>query len=470
MLDRIVVVGAGRTGESLLQRLATIAPVVVLDTSPAALDVADAAKQVAALPLESPEGAGAARVHEVRKKNADGTSRLVLSDLRGRAEDKTALVAATGEDRTNLEICRLGMELAFRPVVAVAIDPAAAAGYEALGARAIVRATLLGDVVERALRYDGVAAASTIGLGQGDAIEVRVLPTSPFIGARLSQLRPVDWRVAAIYRGGRLVLPTGAATIEPEDRVLLVGDPSVLPRIAEDLRVGVPDFPLRFGPNVVAFLPDGADASVQGIAAALGAATKARAVEHITGARGEPMDTTLARLADARPGVVVSAPRRRALGARLIGSSGLDGRLCDGLEVPVLFTRAAPPYARVVYVAAAGLPGLRVADVAIDLARLMRVPLAIVVVELPSYFGAGDTPLEQVVAGVVKRAELHRLSPEVVRAQGNPIAEVESLARPGDLLVVTRRRGQRDSFSSPDVALRIARDGRAPTLVFTGRP
>ena len=38
MLDRIVIAGAGRTMESILDRLVHLAPVLVLDTSQAALD------------------------------------------------------------------------------------------------------------------------------------------------------------------------------------------------------------------------------------------------------------------------------------------------------------------------------------------------------------------------------------------------------------------------------------------------
>ena len=38
MLDRIVIAGAGRTMESILDRLIHLAPVLVLDTSQSALD------------------------------------------------------------------------------------------------------------------------------------------------------------------------------------------------------------------------------------------------------------------------------------------------------------------------------------------------------------------------------------------------------------------------------------------------
>src|SRR5687767_6631910 len=114
MLERIVIVGAGRTGDALAQRLRHVAPLVILDTAPGAL--ADLKEDG---PPADPAGNGkngAPRVrplHPVVGQLADGTSRLVLEDLRGREKDSVALVAATGDDRHNLEVCRLARELGF---------------------------------------------------------------------------------------------------------------------------------------------------------------------------------------------------------------------------------------------------------------------------------------------------------------------------------------------------------------------
>lgn len=477
MLDRIVIVGAGRTAESLVRRLSALAPVTIVDNSDRALDELEAPQsspgEYLGTPLPSPVSEHLPLPRSsVNKVTGDGTSRLLLEDLRGPPGSNTALVAATGDDRTNVEVCRLGSELEYRPIVGISIHPSAVPRYEAVGARPIVRATLLGDVVERALRYDGIAVASTIGLGKGDVLEVRVLPTSPFIGQPLMTLDPDRWRVAAIYRRNELVIPTGRTTIEADDRVLLVGDPEILPMVAEDLRVGVPDFPLRFGPNIVVFLPDGPNEQLDREAEILGRTTRAKNVVRVAldAPPKEKLDAKVQRALAADPGVVIADTAPRGLLDRVLGRSGRNGRLCDTVGVPVLFARGELQSKRIVFVVSPGMPHLRMGDVAIDLARMLDAPLVVEVVELPAFLGGSDRDAEQAAAGIVKRAELHRLPPTVLRVRGNPIAEVVGSARPDDMLVVTRARGQRDSFATPDLALRIALAAPCSTLVLTGAP
>ncbi|MEZ4309399.1 MAG: hypothetical protein R3F14_15280, partial [Polyangiaceae bacterium] len=70
MLDRIVIVGAGRTAESLIARLRIMAPTCVLDSSPEALQQID-------VPQPSGPEASATDVFPVTKRLADGTSRFV---------------------------------------------------------------------------------------------------------------------------------------------------------------------------------------------------------------------------------------------------------------------------------------------------------------------------------------------------------------------------------------------------------
>lgn len=472
MLDHIVVVGAGQTGGSILPRLSNVAPIVLVDTSSSALeetpDTLEAPTSLAREARNSLMPAPSTAAFPFTKKLADGTSRLVLEDLRGPRDRRTALVAATGEDRVNLEICRLGVELDFQPVIAIAIDPSTGGAYEALGARPIARATILGDVVERALRYDGLAIVSSVGLGKGDVIEVRVLPTSPYIGTSLSELHAEKWRVAALYRAGELVVPTGETTIEADDRALLVGEPQTLSRIVEDFRVGTPDFPLRYGPNLAVALFHGPDDKVEMEAQRVAKATHVRELVSLrAGSPDESLDARMLRVAEAHPGLVIAPRPRYSLVARLRGVGGEGAQLCDRVAAPVLFACGAASYGRVICALAPGLPNSPIADLAIDLARTLRLPLAVVVVDLPSYFGSGEEPIEPAVARTLKRAELHRMSPSVVRKIGNPISELRALIAPDDLLVVARTRGQRDSFSSPDIALRLCRLGRCSTMVLT---
>ncbi len=493
MFSRIVIVGSGKTSESVVERLSRVAPVLVLDKSASELP------PVASNDAKADAGAPTSTVfrHPITTRLADGTSRLVLEDARGDTTDRVALVAATGEDRANLEICRLAKELAFGPLVAIAIDPAEAVKYEALDAHAIVRSTVLGQAVERAMQFEGLSMATTVGLGKGEIVEFKVLPSSAAIGVPLREIDAIGWRVAAIYRAGELVLPTGASKIEADDRVVVVGDPRILPLVAENLRIGLPMFPLRHGPRVVVYLPDGRNRDTEREAEVIALETRATGLVRVwPGAKAERtvLDDAIARvvgstesaaktfddaplegvsfdeqmrsLLSARPGVVVADITPRTLWERLAGLPGRDGAMCDALPCPVIFRRGEPHYRRVLYAIAEGVGDLATADAAIDLARIFELPMEVVRVELPSYMGKAEGA-DLVAADVERRTRPHRIVATTTRLVGNPVERIVATARPGDLLIVTRRRGARDGYTSPDIALRVARAAPCSTLVST---
>jgi hypothetical protein len=484
MLDRIVFAGASRTIESILDRVVHLAPVLVLDTSQAALDE---------LPLSAASPAESATASSIRpiigKRLGDATSRFVLEEARGEPQHTVALVAATGDDRRNLEVCRLARELQFNPVVGIVIDPARAEEYEALGARAIVRAQILGNVVEQALRYDGMVIASSVGQGRGEIIEFVVLPSSPAIGVPLSQLQAAGWRIAAIYRHGDLVIPTGDTAIAAEDRVLVIGDPEILSHVAEQLRIGVPQFPLRYGSSLLVYLP----ASTRDVGAvdrealqllhgtraqtlvrmAPGLRPDKKTVEtqaqagstqsprhHLRTLEDQPLDGAdlvqhRAQFRQRRPGLVVLEKPRRGLLNRMLGRPGLQGAVCNSVSCPVLFASGRKSYARVVLPLQPGITDLTLADAAIDLSRMLSLPLCLVRVKLPAFLEAPDKADERVAAEIIRRSRLYGLRVEEVQAEGNPVRELLRLLRADDLCVVARRRSTRDSFTSPDVALRL---------------
>lgn len=492
MFDKIVIAGAGKTTDSLLPRLVHLAPVLVLDTSQLALDELRA---VAA----SPDSREQSPAHTVTRKLGDATSRFVLEDAREDPRLAVALLAATGDDRHNVEICRLAKELAYQPIVGIVMEPTTKTQYEEHGARAIVRAQILGNVVEQALRYDGLIIASTVGQGRGEIIEFVVLPSSPAIGVPLSQMRAEGWRVVAIYRGTELVIPTGETVIHAEDRVLIIGDPSILHSVAEQLRIGVPQFPLRYGNRVVAFMPAGPLAQVEQEAELLTQRTRADALLRLyPGAEpsrmlSEPQPAPessrsprphckvfetaplpgaspaeqIEALRRIRPGVVVTVPKGRTLMQRLLGRGGADAVLCSMLSCPILFSRGTPSYARVVHPLTSGVIDIALADAAIDLARLLAVPLTVVRVVLPPFLEAPDSQMENIAEELGRRAKVYGIEFHAQVIEGNPVRELVRLVQPTDLLVMARRRTLRNSFTSPDIALRVAAAARCSALVHT---
>ena len=502
MLDHVVFAGAGRTIESILDRVVHLAPVLILDTSQSALDELILPAVPSAAPT-SPLASTTLAVHKVTKRLCDATSRFVLEEARGESNHAVALVAATGDDRRNLEICRLARELQFVPVVGIVIDPAQAPAYEALGARAIVRAQILGNVVEQALRYDGMVIASSVGQGRGEIIEFVVLPSSPAIGVPLSQQQASGWRIAAIYRGGDLVIPTGETAIQAEDRILLIGDPTILTQVAEQIRVGVPQFPLRHGKSIVLYRPglsrDAAQtAEVEREAEFLTRRTRAQSLVRLfAGAQAEktvvessgsdsstesprtrsktfetlPLDGTgfaahVAQFRQLRPGLLITEKRRRSLWSRILGRGGWPATLCNTLPCPVLFASGRVSYSRVVLPLLPGITDLRLADAAIDLARMLELSLCTVRVLLPEFLEARDADTDAVASEIGRRSRLYGLRSEEITLEGNPVRELIRLAQPSDLLVLARRRTGRDSFASVDVALRLLSAGGS-CLVYT---
>lgn len=491
MLDRIVIAGAGRTIETILERLVHLAPVIVLDTQQSALDELRVS--------ESPASDEHGPIHAVTKRLADATSRFVLEDVRADAHLSVAIVAATGDDRRNIEIVRLAKELRFQPVAGIVIDPAAAKEYESHGARAIIRAHILGNVVEQALRYDGLVVASMVGQGRGEIIEFSVLPSSPAIGIPLSKLHAEGWRIAAIYRGSDLVIPTGDTLIAAEDRVLLIGNPEILSGVAEQLRIGVPQFPLRFGNQIVAFLVSGRNQALEEEAERLSKRTRAAGMTLLfPGATAErslvevldaphsatsprqqrklferaPIDSvdtaaSLAKLRKLRPGVLVCEAPSRTFFDGILGRGGLAARICNDLGCPILFGKGAPSYKRLVFALLPGTRDLQLADTAIDLVRQLSLPLVLLRVSLPEYVEAPDSQTEQLAVEIERRARLYGLKTETQKVEGNPVRELLHLVTQTDLLLIGRRRALRDSFTSPDVALRVARSAKGSVLVQT---
>lgn len=493
MLDQIVIVGAGNASASLLPRARLLAPILILDTDQGAL---------AALRDDVTDGATPAwkeASNPVTTRLADGTSRFVLEEARGKDGLSVALVAATGDDRKNVEVCRIGHELGFRPVVGIVVDPASSSDYERTGAHAVVRAALVGQAVEHSLRHDGLLIATSVGQGKGEIIELVVLPGSPAIDMPLGELQTDDWRVAAIYRRGKLVIPTGKTVVAADDRLLIVGDPALLPSVAEQLRIGAPMFPLHDGKRVVVYLPSGRDRAIEMEAEVLTIKTRATSLVRVyPGAEpattpveddhdgpsalaphqrsktfedvpleGALVPEQIEQIRRLRPGVVVARGEARSLWSRLLGRGGAPMALCNALSAPVLFPRGAPHYARVVHALIQGIADMTLADIAIDLARMLEVPLVVARVSLPEYLGTPDPHTDRVVAGIERRTRLYGLSAATLLLEGNPVTELLNLAKPSDLFVIGRKRTTRDSFTSPDIALRVAAAAVGSILVKT---
>jgi len=96
--------------------------------------------------------------------------------------------------------------------------------------------------------------AQTIGLNEGEIMEVIVPFSSAYAFRHISSIPQIKWKIVAIYRDNKLLLPTNATMIRPRDRLLLVGKPQVLINVYKRIRSISGIFPEPFGKNFYLYL------------------------------------------------------------------------------------------------------------------------------------------------------------------------------------------------------------------------
>jgi nucleotide-binding universal stress UspA family protein len=321
-------------------------------------------------------------------------------------------------------------------------------------------------------------------------METDILPNSSVVGKPLSSLHPRQWLVAAVYRGQELIVPHGDTELEAGDRVLLVGDPAILPSIARFLRTGHSEFPLHYGTSIVA-PADAIDPSVLPELAYLVRNTKAQALEIVT-CQGSPAATerltqwssseqlrvrfacadtdTRTHLAGAVErrdvGILVQRPEPfpflRKLG---LGWTPLMRRIAT-VRSPVLVARGTVPYGRILLALTDETLDAETAILAIDAARCFGATLS-VAVAIPPAFVTGPGIVESLRRQpdeVRELAAAYGVRVVPLELEGNPVAALLGACPGYQLLVLGFRSARGTTLSRPSVEQNLVH--RAPCSVL----
>lgn len=457
---RVIVVGAGQTGRALVRILSDTWDISVLDTDPVKLE---------RLQEDVPD-----RHLQLLKK--DGTSLINLREAG--IEGAEWIAALTDHDEVNTESCRLALSIDDPPAaVAVVRQPQAAEKLKKMGAEVLTRPAAIAGLVKNRIERAHQVAVS-VGLGRGEIVEIPVLPSSPAIDVRVRDLRARRWLVAAIYRGEQLIIPHGHAVIRQGDRLLLTGDPDILPYIGDYLRAGVARFPLQYGTWVVSAasseLPEHYWEEVQYLVNN----TRTRALRVLVREEQEPpkleldrgrMESLELRHVDRADAILRHEKALLDCGCLVLSKDtpGFLSRigvtrpkfapLLDVLTCPVLLAAGTFPYRRLVLPVTSSEGTMLASELAIDLSRQLDLPIVAVVVVPPTFIVGEDIIREQKEAIKTVRdvASLYHVKLEQIYKEGNPGIEIADLAREGDLLVISHRAGRRASLFNPDTSLQI---------------
>ncbi len=96
--------------------------------------------------------------------------------------------------------------------------------------------------------------AQSIGLAEGEIMEVMVAFDSSFAYRHVGSISQVKWRIVAIYRDSKLILPNSATMIKPQDSILIIGKPKVLNNIYSQINNKEGMFPEPFGQDLYIIL------------------------------------------------------------------------------------------------------------------------------------------------------------------------------------------------------------------------
>lgn len=96
--------------------------------------------------------------------------------------------------------------------------------------------------------------AQNVGVGEGEIMEVLVPFGSSFVYRHIGVIEQKDWRIVAIYRNRKLIMPSRRKMIQPNDLLVLVGEPSVLKSVYRSIKRELGQFPEPFGSNLYLYI------------------------------------------------------------------------------------------------------------------------------------------------------------------------------------------------------------------------
>jgi Trk K+ transport system NAD-binding subunit len=446
---KLIIVGAGAVGRELLKRLQKDWEIVVIDQDEDKLQ-----KVVELLDSDS--------LNRVVLLQGDGTSKLMLK--KAGAEEASAFVACTGDDEVNLEACKLAKEFNVPAVYAVSNSTEMDPLYEKEGINVVNKAVATAALLERQIE-SGVVTPTNVGLGQGEIIEVAVMPTSIIAGYPVGKFSSKRWRIVAIFRGDKLILPRPRTVVKPGDRVLIVGDPKILKYIAGLIKSGEPQFPLQFGVEELLFLPEYDEKTVKD-ALYFFQNTKLQKVR-IYGCTQESKKAVSAfqqhgskevkykqlqgcekeffkEIKDENFGLVVFPDRYKEF-PLFLGIKTLPILTAEETLSPTTISRGTTPVEKILVPVSGSFSSLRALEVAIEISLMVGATITALYVS-PSENDPKTQPLRE---KIVKVASMYKAPIEFKNRLGNPVNEFAKESKKYNLAIIGAQKGKKTNWFSP---------------------
>ncbi len=223
----ILILGAGQVGSSVAENLASEANDITLVDSNAVL-LADIGER-----LDIQTVVGHASHPDVLKKAG--------------IADADMLLAVTNSDETNIVACQIAHTLFHTPTKIARVRSQEYLKYKELFNKndlpidvLISPEQLIAEHIQRLIEYPGALQVLDFAGGRARLVGVKAYHGGPLVGHEIADLRKhmpgIDSRVAAIFRGGRGIVPDGSERIEVDDEVFFIAARKDIRAVMSELR------------------------------------------------------------------------------------------------------------------------------------------------------------------------------------------------------------------------------------------
>jgi trk system potassium uptake protein TrkA len=223
----ILILGAGQVGYSVASNLASEAnDITLVDTSSEQLD-----EIRARLDIQTVTG------------HASHPDVLIEAGI----ADADMLIAVTNSDETNMVACQVAHTLFHTPTKIARVRSQEYLNLKALFDKDAIPVDVLispeqivSSYIQRLIEYPGALQVLDFADGKVQLVGMKAYYGGPLVGHELRALRDhmpgIDSRVAAIYRRGAAIVPTGDRVIEADDDVFFIAARKDIRRVMAEMR------------------------------------------------------------------------------------------------------------------------------------------------------------------------------------------------------------------------------------------
>lgn len=469
---KLLICGAGRIARELLRQLGDEWEVTLVDKS---------TEELESTASVSPD------IKNIHAE--DASSSVVLENLNVGQFDY--IIAMTDDDRANFVISELAAKAGVLHISAFIKDPDTAAELRREGVNVIQMSSLAAGRLYHYLQ-DPRMRVTPLTLGPANVMEVNVADHLSVSGKRAGFLRRKGARLAAIFRGEKLIFPKVDTLIEAEDRLIILGDTSVFKTVCGLLECGIPHFPLAYGSGLLIALRNAHknEGVAPEVLEALYLANNIH-IKHVTMLNAEPQDrykehldtwpdnlnVAMQTLEGSLPEIIRDECRHSSYGLvvtsvfdkGLLKSFGRSDyvRLANDIDRPILIARGTIPYEKFLVPFNGSAMSEFAVEIAVDLNKQMGGEITIAVIEEPEFItgdGTGDWK-ERILARISELSHVHKIRFEVVTAKGNPVRELAAMSSEHGLMIIGSTNRDR-GLLSPNIGENLAASAKCSVLLL----